>query len=505
MRLLPTPTTADWGTGDFRLPNPLPVHGGGVAAEVLVERLSIATGIGTTADGVGVDFEVESTLAPEEYRLHVGDDGVRIVSADARGAGWAVQTLLQLLPTHVHGPGPMEPSDLVLPHVEIVDRPRYGWRGSMIDVARHFLPLDGLLKHLEVMAMHKLNVLHLHLTDDQGWRLPVAAWPRLTEVGGWRPGTMLGRVQHPEPGGSFDTPEHDSRPHGGCYTVDEIRTLVGAADRLGIMIVPEIDMPGHMEAAVAAYPELGVCDHVRHPRTCFGISTHVLRLSEESLQFCRDVLDATMELFPGSPIHIGGDECPGVEWLTDPASRATMAAVGATTEAAAQAWFEREICAHVLAAGRQVIAWDEVLDGGVPDGVIVSAWRNREAIGRAVSLGHDVIAAPVEMTYFDYTQHDGPQEPLSIGGPLRQSGVAELTGEIAGLEGAGSVLGGQFQLWTEYVRTWARAEYQMWPRGAAVAQQLWAGEPGDSGDVSKLGRHLDRLTSAEVNWCRPVR
>ncbi|AQP48900.1 beta-hexosaminidase [Tessaracoccus aquimaris] len=502
MRLLPTPTQVDWNDGEFPLPNPLPVRGGGPAAQVLSERLNIAAGLGIDADGEGpgVEFIRDETLGAEAYRLTVDGEGVRIASSDDRGAGWAVQTLLQLLPVQVHGPGPMQPGDLRVPHVEILDAPTYGWRGSHIDVVRHFFPVEALLRHLDVMAMHKLNVLHLHLTDDQGWRLPVAKYPRLAEVAAWRPGTLAGH--HTLPG---DILEHDGRPHGGSYTEDDLRRLVAAADRLGIMVVPEIDMPGHMEAVVAAYPEFGACDHVQHPRTSFAISEHVLRLDEASLQFCRDALDAAMDLFPGSPIHIGGDECPGSEWFADPASVETMARIGATDAASAQAWFEREMCEHVTSAGRTVIAWDEVLDGGAPDGTVVMAWRNREAVARASAAGHDVIAAPVEFTYFDYSQYEGPEQPLAINGPTGQARVAELTQVLREVEGPGTLLGGQFQLWTEYIPTWARAEYNLWPRGASVAQQLWAGDPAGTGSVAGLGRHLDRLTAAEVNWCRPPR
>jgi hexosaminidase len=508
MRLLPTPVHAEWREGTFLLADPLPIDGGGRAAKILAERLLLAAGVRSREadpDEPGVRFTVDATLSPEEYRLVVDQAGVSIVSADDAGAGWAVQTLLQLLPVFVHGSGPMEPTDLAVPYVTIEDRPQFRWRGSMIDVARHFLPIEGLLKHLDVMAMHKLNVLHLHLTDDQGWRMPVEKYPLLTEVGGWRPGTLPGHQPPPDENDRDDFPWHDGRPHGGSYTVDEIRTLVARAGELGIMIVPEIDMPGHMEAAIAAYPWLGACDHVEHPRTCWGISEHVLRLSPETLQFCKDVLDEAMRLFPGSPIHVGGDECPGSEWLLDPVTRATMAEVGAETPVEAQAWFEQQVCGHVLAAGRRVIAWDEVLEGGAPEGTTVMVWRDRSAIGRAAQLGYDVIAAPSHHTYLDYSQYEGPDQPLAITGPTTQERVAEFSQEIVGFEDhlAERVLGGQFQLWTEYIHDWGKAEYHLWPRGSSLAQQLWAGHPADTGVVPRMGRHLERLTAMGLNWCRP--
>lgn len=502
--LLPTPRHVRFEDGVLRLPAPLPIRGGGPGARLLSERLGRAAGVSTTTgDGVGVDFHREKDLCPEAYRLLVSREGVQIFSGDDSGEGWAVQTLLQLLPTQVGGPGPMEPDDLTLPCVDIEDEPAFAWRGSMIDVARHFLPLDGLLKHLDVMAAHKLNVLHLHLTDDQGWRVPVAKYPRLTEAGALRPGTLPGHQPPPDEDDRDDFPQHDGRPHGGHYTVEEIGRLVARAAELGITIMPEIDMPGHMEAAIAAYPELGACDHVKHPRTCFGISDHVLALTDQSVQFCKDVLDTVIGLFPGSPIHIGGDECPSVEWFSDPASQALMAHQGITTGQEAQAWFERQICEHVLAAGRRPVAWDEVLELGAPEGITVMAWRDRAAISEAAVRGFDVIAAPVQYTYLDYGQYDAPDQPVTIGGPTTLEQVAGFADELRIDDAAQPhVLGGQFQLWTEYVHTWGRAETLLWPRGSSLAQQLWAGSTEGADSLDGLGRHLQRLTAMEVNWCR---
>lgn len=285
--------------------------------------------------------------------------------------------------------------------------------------------------------------------------------------------------------------------------MEEIGRLVARAAELGITIMPEIDMPGHMEAAIAAYPELGACDHVKHPRTCFGISDHVLALTDQSVQFCKDVLDTVIGLFPGSPIHIGGDECPSVEWFSDPASQALMAHQGITTGQEAQAWFERQICEHVLAAGRRPVAWDEVLELGAPEGITVMAWRDRAAISEAAVRGFDVIAAPVQYTYLDYGQYDAPDQPVTIGGPTTLEQVAGFADELRIDDAAQPhVLGGQFQLWTEYVHTWGRAETLLWPRGSSLAQQLWAGSTEGADSLDGLGRHLQRLTAMEVNWCR---
>lgn len=504
--LLPTPVDVVEGAGSLSLSGGLRLQGGGRASRVLVDRLQRSAGIGVSAghDTTPVRFRIDDSLSAEGYLLRIDEDGVLIVSASEHGAHHAVQTILQLLPPWIHGPGPVDPATLRLPHVTIRDEPLHPWRGSMIDVARHFLPLGGLLRHLDIMAMHKLNVLHLHLTDDQGWRIPIRKYPLLTAVGGRRPGTLSGRQPAPDENDCDDVAGHDGIAHHGSYTAEEIATLLRHADALGITVVPEIDMPGHMEAAIAAYPWLGACDHVRHPRTCWGISQHVLRLSDETLGFCRDVLDEVMDLFPGSPIHIGGDECPGDEWLADPVSSATMRGLGATDAAQAQAWFEKQICAHVQSRGRQVIAWDEVLEGGAPPGVTVMAWRGAQATHCALSRGHDVIATPVEHTYLDHAQYTGGEAPLTYPGLVTQSAVAELHHVLSSPspDASGRILGGQMQLWGEYVRDWARAEYQQWPRGCSIAEQLWSGSPGTTATPNLLHDHLERLTAAGINWCR---
>lgn len=502
--LIPTPTHLHERDGEFRLPDPLPLAGACPGRDLLTARLAAAAGFRTVDGDGGIRFTPDEGLRPEQYQLDIRPDGVTIAYGDAAASVWAVQTLLQLLPSPIHGPGPMQPEWLVLPCVRIDDAPRYPWRGSHIDVARHFLPLDGLRRHLQLMSQHKLNVLHLHLTDDQGWRIPIPAYPRLTEVGAMRPGTIIGHhPAHGDDGRSDDVAAHDGRPHGGHYTREEITALIAEARSLGITVVPEIDMPGHMEAAVAAYPELG-CTPIAHPRTSFGISEHVLALTEESVEFCRRVLDSVAELFPGSPIHIGGDECPATEWFAHEASQATMRRIGAETGPQAQAWFEQQIVEHVRSLGVRVIAWDEVLDADVPGDTTVMVWRDSAAVARAAEAGHDVIAAPWEFTYFDHAQNRTPDSPLSIGGHLtleKSGGFTELLSAVP--EGAREhILGGQFQLWTEYVHDWSRAEYQNWPRGCSIAQQLWAGKVGPAASYETLTDHTARLTHAGVNWCR---
>ncbi|WIK64720.1 beta-N-acetylhexosaminidase [Gleimia hominis] len=520
MLLIPTPKEVHWQSGQLTLPDPVVITGDVKAVRTLKRHLRKAGGL-TVQDGLGgtISFERDETLAGEQYRLVVNEHQVKLFFGTEQGAARAVQTLLQLMPVQIYGPGPMQ--EVTVARVEIKDEPKYAWRGAHSDVARHFLPFEGLLKYLDVMAMHKLNVLHLHLTDDQGWRIPIPKYPELTRTGAWRPGTVRGHQPPPDENDCDDYAAHDGIPHGGYYTTEQLMRLNEHADELGITIMPEIDMPGHMESAIAAYPHLG-CDHVQHPRTCFGISGHVLKLNETTVQFCKDVLDHVMSVFPSSPIHIGGDECPGDEWLTDPSSQETMRKAGAQNTHEAQAWFEEQITEHLIERGRQVVAWDEVLEGGAPKEVTVMVWRDKKAITEAVNAGHDVIAAIAEYTYLDNSQYEGPNEPLSIGGPVTFEKVAKYheaivpqgetnlaatasteTTTAENKAARGRVLGGQFQVWAEYIRTWPRAQYSAWPRGCSVAQQLWTGGSEHVESVDQLMPHLARLTAAEINWCRP--
>lgn len=441
---------------------------------------------------------MDPALEAEGYRIDI-DAQVRITVGSPSGARWAVQTLLQLLTPWVYGPGPLALKHLCLPKGVIVDAPHHSWRGAHLDVSRHFMPTSFIMNFLDVLAVHKLNRLHLHLTDDQGWRLPVPGWPRLTTVGAWRPGTVRGHQPPPDDNGCDDVAEHDHIPHGGAYTVDQLRAIDERAQLLGITVVPEVDLPGHTESVVAAYPELGCGAPISHPRTAFGVSEHHINLTDAALGFCRDVLDAVMEIFPNSPIHIGGDECPGKEWFGHKPTRTRLAELGITTPHQAQAWFERQICGHVVAAGRQVIAWDEVLEAGAPEEVTVMVWRDADDIARAAAAGHDVIAAPARHTYLDHGMETGPQAPVTIDAPMTMNDVAGLHDVLAAVNSP-HLLGGQFQLWTEYLCTPAQVEDAAFPRGTSIAEQLWTGNPARP--LSELEAQTRRLTAMGVNWHR---
>ncbi len=482
---LPVPRHLTWDAPSRALP----------AIDVLQRRLGAHARFERRLEGALCTIRFDDGLPAEGYRLRI-DDRVTITAADAAGAGWAAQTLLQLLPAQLFGRGPLPDGALAWPRVDIEDAPRFAWRGAHLDVARHYQPVEFVLHWLDLLAMHKLNVAHLHLTDDQGWRLPVPGYPRLTTVGAWRPGTMLGR--HELPG---DIVEHDGIPHSGAYTAGELRTIDAHARSLGITVVPEVDLPGHTEALVAAYPELGCRDDIAHPRTCFHVSHHVMNLTPEAFAFCEAVVDTLADLFPHSPLHLGGDECPGDEWFAHPRTRAILEERGIGTTSEAQAWFEEVVCGHALGLGRRVIVWDEVLEYGAPKDVTVMVWRESDTVARSLALGHDTIAATGEYTYLDYAESDAAGEPLAIGVGRTLEQVSRFHTLWEGLEDE-RLLGGQFQLWTEYQRTPAQLEYFAFPRGTAIAEQLWVGDGSARTTPEALAGQLARLTAMGVAWRR---
>jgi hexosaminidase len=507
--LVPAPQMLQLGSGEFVLDASATVTvdaGAEPAAELLRTSLRPATGLAFPPAGTGgtVRIGIDPAIGPnpEAHTVDVTAEGVRLMGASPAGARHAVQTLRQLLPAGTMGRGPVEAGTLAIPQLQLSDAPAFGWRGGMLDVARHFLPVGFVLEFLDLLAQHKFNVLHLHLTDDQGWRLPVHRYPRLTEVGGWRPGTMVGHCDRQPPG----TPEHDGIPHGGSYSRAEIGLIVSHATDLGIMVVPEIDLPGHTQAAIAAYPELGnFPDRPVSVRTGWGISTQVMNMQPSTVEFCRAVLDEVVELFPAPYVHLGGDECPRAEWRASDAARQRVSDLGLESVNQLQGWFLTELSAHLAGHGRRMIGWDEILDGGAPQEATVMSWRNEQGGITATRAGLDAIMAPNPYTYFDHYQADPAGEPLAIGGLTDIERVYSYRPTPAGLESdaAQRILGSQFQAWTEYMSTPAHVQYMAFPRACALAEVLWTGRTDPEDFVGRrLPQHLRRLAAQGVNYRR---
>ncbi|MZD10042.1 family 20 glycosylhydrolase, partial [Streptomyces sp. SID5785] len=378
---------------------------------------------------------------------------------------------------------------LLLPCVEITDVPRHRWRGFMLDVARHFQPVSLLRRYVELLALHKINVLQLHLTDDQGWRLPVPGYPRLTEVGGRRAESMVG------PAGST---VFDGVPHEGAYTRRELTDLVAHAAAHGVTVVPEIELPGHARAAIAAYPELGtVPGRPVDVWTRWGVCDTVLGVHEPVFAFCRAVLDEVLDIFPAQHVHIGGDECPTTEWAASPAARARAAAEGLADTDALHGWFLRRVGEQLLEHGRTPVAWAETGEG-LPPEFTVMTWREPEHTRIALKRGHRVISAQHRAAYLDYAQTGSPDEP-----PAQPGAVVDLPavhGHAPPSEpGApGELIGMQAQLWSEFAVTPAQVDRLVFPRLCAFADRAWHGSPSWSGFQGRLVAHSARLAALGV-------
>lgn len=503
MSVIPNPASWEPASSDFVLaPDTVLVCPPALRAEAekLAASLRPATGFAlpvvAAAEGKAIAFALNPALGPEAYALAADAAGVRIAVGGPAGAFYAGQTLRQLLPPAILTAQPIGGVTWTVPGCRIADAPRFTWRGSHLDVSRHFMPASFIRKHLDLLAFHKMNVFHWHLTDDQGWRIEVAKWPRLTEVGAWRSGSRLGH-------------EYDKRnlfdgvPHGGFYTRDEIRDIVAYAAERHITIVPEIDMPGHMQAAIAAYPELGNTGEPTEVWRQWGISKRVLHIGEQTVAFAQDVLEEVLALFPSRHIHLGGDECPRDEWRASPRMQAFMRQNGMTDEAELQAWFMKRLSAWLRERGRVLVGWDEILEGGLADGAVVMSWRGEQGGIAAATAGHDVVMTPTDYTYFDYYQGaDRTREPLAIGNHLPLEKVLAYEPVPAGLPGesVSRVLGAQCQLWTEYVPTPEHAEYMLYPRLCALAEAVWTPKARrDAADfLRRLPAHRERLNVMAV-------
>ena len=439
---------------------------------------------------------------PENYRLKANEQGIEIVAGSPAGAFYGTRTLRQLLPPELLRSAPVRAGTggvgpVPVDGVEIEDGPRFAWRGVHLDVARHFFPKNFLLKLVDLVSLHKFNVLHLHLTDDQGWRLPVDRYPLLTEVGAWR---------RESPAGHYRQGRKDGTPHGGFYTKDDLAEIVSYAARRFVTVVPEVDMPGHMLAAIAAYPELGNTGRQFEVYTNWGISEHVLNLDENTLRFCTDVLSELIEIFPGPYIHIGGDECPTVEWEESPRARQLAQSLGLSGANRLQSWFSRQMADVLAARGKVTVGWQEILEGGAPEDAIVMVWQRQHASRTAVEAaeaGHNVVMSPENRTYFDWSYADDPHEPVAIRPSISVADVYGFEPVPADLprDLEARVLGTQCQLWTEYVPTSEHAEYMYFPRACALAEVAWSPRERRWAEFHpRLVRHMARLDALGVNY-----
>ncbi|RPF33880.1 beta-N-acetylhexosaminidase [Streptomyces sp. TLI_185] len=463
-------------------------------------------------DGDGIALRLDPELGPEEYRLVSDRNGVLIEGGSAAGVFWGAQTLRQLLGPDAHRRAPLDRDRTwVVPHLTIEDAPRFRWRGLMLDVARHFMPKEGVLRHLDLMAAHKLNVFHFHLTDDQGWRVEIKRYPRLTEVGSWRARTKSGHRA---------SPLWEEKPHGGFYTQDDIREIVAYAAERHITVVPEIDVPGHSQAAIAAYPELGNTDVITASVKGgtalsvwdnWGISANVLAPTDNTLRFYEGVFEEVLGLFPSEFIHVGGDECLKDQWRQSPTAQARIKELGLADEDELQAWFIGHFDTWLTARGRRLIGWDEILEGGLAKGAAVSSWRGYEGGVAAARAGHDVVMCPEQYVYLDHRQAAGEDEPVPIGYVRTLKDVYRfepVPPELTPSQAA-HVLGTQANVWTEVMEDPARVDYQTYPRLSAFSEVAWSALPApaerDFADFERrMTAHYRRLDALGVGYRPPT-
>ena len=435
----------------------------------------------------------------EGYRLTVAKDEVLIRAPHPPGVFWGLQTLRQLLPSAGFRRAFVPDAAWAVPCVEIDDRPRFAWRGSHLDVGRHFMPKDWILKHLDLMALHKLNVFHWHLTEDQGWRIEIRRYPKLTAVGAWRADSQLGLSD-----GDGANRRFEGKPHGGYYTQADVREVVRYAADRSITVVPEIEMPGHARAALAAYPELGNTGQPLEVATWWGVHDGVFGVHDEVFEFLQNVLDEVLELFPSRFIHIGGDEVPKEEWRASERARARETELGLRDEDELQSWFVGRMDSWLSERGRRLVGWDEILEGGLAPGATVMSWRGEAGGIAAAKAGHDVVMAPEEPTYLDHYQSADPGEPLAHRGVNTLADVyayEPVPNELSADEAA-HVLGAQGQLWTEFMPDQRHVEYMAWPRLCALSEVLWS--PREARDWADFERrfatHRERLDALDVNY-----
>lgn len=448
---------------------------------------------------VALDSAFEAQLGKEGYRLKITPDAVRIQAAAEAGVFYAGITLRQMLTPDAFGPAARESTRVwQLPCAEIEDVPRFTWRGLLVDPARHFLPVEFLKRFVDLMALHKFNMLQIHLTDDQGWRMEIKKYPRLTEIGSVR-------KESPRHG---DASQGDGVPYGPFfYTQDQLRDLVAYAKARQVTILPEIEMPGHFRAALAAYPQNSCTGGPFEVRTRWGVESDVLCPgNDEAVRFALGVLDEVTQVFPSPFIHIGGDEAPRVRWKACPKCQARMKTEGFTREAQLQTWLNQRIEEFLTSKGRRMIGWDEILEGGLTPGATVMSWRGMDGGIAAAQAGHDVVMSPTTHCYLDYAQARDADEPESIGGLITLETVYafEPVPPTLSVEKRAHILGGQGNIWSEFIWNGKDVEYFAFPRAAALSEVLWS--PASSHDFAefkaRLTRHLPRLEALNVNYRR---
>jgi hexosaminidase len=454
-------------------------------------RLDVASGVPRSGNFILFTGDGAGNLPAEGYRLAVDSKTIKVMGQKA-GLFYGVQSLIQLLPLQPTAP-------LTIPRLEIADYPRFPYRGMHLDVARHFVPVDFIKKYLDLMAQYKMNTFHWHLTDDQGWRIEIKKYPKLTEIGSKRRETVKGRLLDPYVG--------DGIPYGGYYTQEQIKEVVAYAHTRFISVVPEIEMPGHSLAALAAYPELSCTGGPFEVGTTWGVYKDVFCPKEDTFQFLEDVLTEVIALFPGRYVHVGGDECPKDRWKESEIAQAVIKREGLRDEHELQSYFIRRIERFLNAKGKRLIGWDEILEGGIAPNATVMSWRGEKGGIEAARQKHEVVMTPGDYCYFDHGQGNPNREPIHICCylPLKKVyGYNPVPVEL-NPEEQRYILGAQGNVWTEYMKTPDKVEYMVFPRMLALAEVVWSPTEKRNYDdlLNRLPQQLARLDKQQVSYRIP--
>jgi hexosaminidase len=475
-------------------------------AATLSDRLEKAAGfslkIKTSQDNAyytqnTIFFKKTADIEEEAYQLEIRTDRVTISSSSPHGAFYALQTLYQLLPPQIFG---QKQNNIKwrMPCVEINDKPRFSYRGMHLDVCLHFFTVDEIKRYLDLMAMHKMNVFHWHLTEDQGWRIEIKKYPKLTEHGSIRRETVIGTLKS-----GF----YDGIPHGGFYTQDEIKDIVNYATERYITVIPEIEMPGHALAAIACYPYLSCgLEEKYEVATRWGVFRQVFCPKAETFEFLEDVLTEVMELFPSKYIHIGGDECPKHSWKQCGHCQNLIKILGLKDEYELQSFFIQRIEKFLNEKGRQIIGWDEILQGGLAPNATVMSWLGEEGGIKAAQQRHDVIMCPHTKYYLDYYQADPDKEHLAMGHlvTLRDMYDYAPVPEVLTEDEKKHIIGVQGCVWTEYMPNFKCVEYMAFPRACAISETAWTPQENKnrSNFMTRLEKHVERFKQMDVNYCK---
>ena len=470
-------------------------------ANMLVQQLSTSYGINLSiktgsAKTKGINFIENKQLGAEAYKLIVTPTKIDIQAKTGKGAFYAVQSLFQLMPAQIYASTKSSEKATVFA-CEIEDAPRFSYRGMMLDAGRHFYPVAFVKRFIDLMSVYKLNTFHWHLTEDQGWRIEIKQYPLLTSKSSVRKESMVG---------PYKDMKFDNTPYGGFYTQEDIKEVVAYAAQKFINIIPEIEMPGHSQALLAAYPQLGCNpDKIYEVATKWGVSEDVLCPREETFTFMQNVLTEVMSLFPGQYIHIGGDECPKKQWKESRFCQDLMKRLNLKDEHELQSYFIGRIDKFITAKGKKMLGWDEILEGGLSPNAMVMSWRGIKGGIEAAKLKHDVVMTPDNFFYFDYYQADPTTQPLAIGGNLPLSKCYSFEPDLPELtpEETKHIVGIQANVWTEYIATPSYFEYMSFPRAFALAEVAWSPKrPKNYSEfLNRVKQQVPAMDAMKINYC----